>query len=65
MWRSESLLRRAVALAVAPLIVGGIGVIAQTALASGPLRIHPTNPRYFTDGSRIETRWILQVLLTS
>jgi hypothetical protein len=51
MRRSESRLRRAAALVIVPLVVGGMSVIAQAALASGPLRIHPTNPRYFTDGS--------------
>jgi hypothetical protein len=51
MWHSGSLLRWAVALAVVPLVVGGMGVITQTTLASGPLRVHSTNPRYFTDGS--------------
>jgi hypothetical protein len=25
---------------------------AQTGVATGPLRVHPTNPRYFTDGTK-------------
>jgi hypothetical protein len=51
--RANSLRRRKSALAaVRAAVLAGVLVCAQLSAAiNGPLRVHPTNPRYFTDNS--------------
>jgi len=39
-------------------------VAGQSTKASGPLRIHPTNPRYFTDGKKMSNDSLRAVYLT-
>jgi hypothetical protein len=36
----------------------------ETKQASGPLRVHPTNPRYFTDGTKLPDGSLKAVYLT-
>jgi hypothetical protein len=37
---------------------------SQSTKASGPLRVHPTNPRYFTDGTKTSNGSLRTVYLT-
>lgn len=41
-----------------------IGVVFGASIAIGPLRIHPENPRYFTDGSQTPAGNLRAILLT-
>lgn len=54
--------RRAESLAVASLLAAGSTIAA--APATGPLRVHPTNPRYFTDGTKTPDGSLKAVYLT-
>lgn len=40
------------------------GAAGQPTKASGPLRVHPTNPRYFTDGTKMSNGSLRAVYLT-
>lgn len=42
----------------------GDGVWAEVKRAAGPLRVHPTNPRYFTDGTKNSDGMLRAVYLT-
>ena len=39
-------------------------IVVTAAPAAGPLRVHPNNPRYFTDGSRAPDGALKAVYLT-
>ena len=39
-------------------------VLQRQASAKGPLRVHPTNPRYFTDGTRLPDGSLKAVYVT-
>jgi hypothetical protein len=51
---------------VVALVVVLIGAVwpADASFAKGPLRVHPTNPRYFTDGAKLPDGSLKTVYLT-
>ncbi len=58
---SAHLLAVLLSLAVSHIVYAGTG---RPAKASGPLRVHPTNPRYFTDGTKNADGSLKAVYLT-